>query len=93
MQQARLAGQATCVAGEGAVGAQYAVARHDDADWIAPDCRAYRANRGTAADGLCEGAIGLGHACWDGEKALPDFTLKSCARGEIDRYIEALESA
>ena len=86
-EQRDLAVHAAGVAGEGAAGADHAVAGHDDADRVAADRGTDRPGGLRLADARGDVAVGRGRAERDRPQLLPDRELEGGAGG-VERQVE-----
>src|SRR5919108_6641098 len=70
--QRLLAGHAPVIAAEAAVGAQHAMAGHDERDWVVPHRGSNGAGSGRSAEKASDIRIADGVAHRDPEQGLPD---------------------
>lgn len=92
-EEPALAVDAAAVAGEGAVGADDAMAGDDDADRIRAIREADGADGFGAADALGELAVGDGRAAGDLAEGEPDFALEGSAKGGDGEGVDGGEIA
>src|SRR4051812_23841076 len=85
VEQPLLTRKTTTVSGERAIGANDAMARHDDRDWIRSVGDAHRATRRGAADVRCNLTVTFRRARFDRAKRSPYGTLErraACRRAD-----------
>src|SRR5690349_21493231 len=92
LEQPALARQAAAVAGQRAVRADHAMARHDDADRVAAVRQADGARTVRAADALGQLAVALGRAIRNVEQRAPHALLEFGA-DRVERDREAAQLA
>src|SRR4051812_33293880 len=93
VEQPALAWQAAAVASERAVGANNAMARHDDRNWIRSVGGAHGATCRGAADLVCDLSVAFRRAWFDRSKRSPYSTLERCAGSRGVNIVESVEVA
>src|SRR5579864_6270062 len=92
-EQPALPREPAAIAGQGAVGADDAVAGDDDADRVRAVRQAHGAHRAGTTDLPRERAIGERLAAGDGAERAPDRLLEGCAADRDGKIVDRVELA